>query len=105
MTLKRAVPLILITLGLLLAGVLISSQGSGSKTPPRVARVLPLPAPNAGVPRRGSTAGRVDIHAAPPRRIQIPAIGVSAKVIALGLNRDRTIQTPKAWGEAGWYEP
>jgi LPXTG-site transpeptidase (sortase) family protein len=54
-----------------------------------------------------SAAGRdpVDRHAAPPRRIEIPAIGVSAPVIALGLNRDGTMQTPRAWGDAGWYKP
>ena len=40
-----------------------------------------------------------------PRRIRIPAIGVSAPVIPLGLNKDRTIQVPKDFGETGWYRP
>jgi LPXTG-site transpeptidase (sortase) family protein len=48
---------------------------------------------------------QVDAQAAPPRRIDIPAIGVSAPVIALGLNPDGTLQTPSKWGDTGWYEP
>jgi LPXTG-site transpeptidase (sortase) family protein len=47
----------------------------------------------------------VDAHAAPPRRISIPAIGVDAPVIALGLNADGTLQTPRQWGDTGWYKP
>jgi LPXTG-site transpeptidase (sortase) family protein len=56
--------------------------------------------------RRATRTGpRVDAHAAPPRRISIPAIGVDAPVIALGLTPDGTLQTPRQWGDAGWYEP
>lgn len=40
-----------------------------------------------------------------PIRISIPAIGVNARVIPLGLNRDQTIQVPKNLGEAGWFRP
>jgi sortase (surface protein transpeptidase) len=40
-----------------------------------------------------------------PVRISIPAIGVDARVIPLGLNRDRTIQVPKNFANAGWFRP
>jgi sortase (surface protein transpeptidase) len=40
-----------------------------------------------------------------PVRISIPAIGVNARVIALGLNRDRTIQVPKNFADTGWFRP
>jgi sortase (surface protein transpeptidase) len=40
-----------------------------------------------------------------PVRISIPAIGVDARVIPLGLNRDRTIQVPKNFADAGWFRP
>ena len=40
-----------------------------------------------------------------PVRIAIPALGVSAPVIPLGLNRDRTMETPKAYSVAGWFRP
>jgi LPXTG-site transpeptidase (sortase) family protein len=39
-----------------------------------------------------------------PRRIEIPAIGVSAPVIALGLNADRTLEVPEDYGETGWWK-
>jgi sortase (surface protein transpeptidase) len=38
-----------------------------------------------------------------PVRIVIPAIRVSAPVIPLHLNRDRTLQVPKVWTQAGWF--
>ena len=40
-----------------------------------------------------------------PKRIIIPAISVSAKIIPLGLNRDRTIQVPRSFKVAGWFRP
>jgi sortase (surface protein transpeptidase) len=44
-----------------------------------------------------------DRDAAPPRRLGIPAIGVSAPVIPLGLNPDGTLEVPGAWEQTGWY--
>jgi len=38
-----------------------------------------------------------------PVRISIPAIGVNARVIPLGLNRDRTIQVPTRLADTGWF--
>jgi sortase (surface protein transpeptidase) len=40
-----------------------------------------------------------------PVRVSIPAIGVDAPVIRLGLNPDRTIEVPKDFADAGWFEP
>jgi hypothetical protein len=60
-------------------------------------------------PQQGPAKRRLvdvfDREAAPPRRIRIPAIGVSARVIPLGLNADRTMQTPQNFSETGWYKP
>lgn len=36
--------------------------------------------------------------------IRIPAIGVDASVIPLGLTPDGALDVPKAWGTAGWFE-
>jgi LPXTG-site transpeptidase (sortase) family protein len=55
--------------------------------------------------RRRRLVDVVDAQAPTPRRIEIPAIGVSAPVIALGLDPDRTMETPKDYADAGWYEP
>lgn len=40
-----------------------------------------------------------------PVRIVIPAIGVNARVIPLGLNRDQTIQVPTNAADTGWFRP
>jgi sortase (surface protein transpeptidase) len=40
-----------------------------------------------------------------PIRVSIPAIGVDARVIRLGLNPDRTIQVPSNLADAGWFQP
>ena len=40
---------------------------------------------------------------APPVAIKIPAIKVSADVINLGLNDDKTVEVPENPAEVGWY--
>lgn len=40
-----------------------------------------------------------------PVRVVIPAIGVDARVVALGLNRDRTMEVPRNLSDAGWFMP
>jgi LPXTG-site transpeptidase (sortase) family protein len=60
---------------------------------------LPAQAPDA----RAGTAPRKQMP--DPVRISIPAIGVNARVIRLGLNRDKTIQVPTNLADTGWFEP
>lgn len=55
------------------------------------------PPPLISIPIAGT--GR----ASRPVRIEIPAIGVRARVIALGLNPDRTLQVPRNFADAGWW--
>ena len=38
-----------------------------------------------------------------PVRVVIPAIGVSAPIIPLGLNRDGTLEVPRSFSVAGWF--
>ncbi len=40
-----------------------------------------------------------------PVRIFIPSIGVNARVVPLGLNRDHTVQVPKNLADTGWFRP
>jgi hypothetical protein len=42
-------------------------------------------------------------HVARPVRIEIPSIGVDAAMIPLGLNRDRTLEVPTDFAQAGWW--
>lgn len=63
-----------------------------------------VPAPAAATPVPVVTAPRVP--ASPPVRVEIPGIGVRAKVMKLGLNPDGTLEVPplsKA-EQTGWYE-
>jgi hypothetical protein len=76
-----------------------SACGSDRPADPSPGAKLPQEAVKGGRPPAGAVARR----AAPPRGIEIPAIGVSAPVIRLGLNSDRTLQVPKRSEEAGWY--
>jgi sortase (surface protein transpeptidase) len=40
-----------------------------------------------------------------PVRIVIPAIGVAAPIIPLGLNPDHSMQVPRSFSVAGWFRP
>jgi len=62
----------------------------------------PSSAPDgSGVARYRPTTPVLD--AAAPVRLDIPSIGVSTSLVALGLNPDGTMQVPAKWEEAGWY--
>ena len=39
----------------------------------------------------------------PPVRVEIPAIGVSSRLVRLGLNADGTMQVPGDYNLAGWF--
>jgi hypothetical protein len=54
---------------------------------------------------RGTTAPRAGRAHRPswPVRIEIPSIGVDASIVPLGLNRDRTLEVPTNYADAGWW--
>ena len=56
----------------------------------------------AGARPRTTTARRQMPN---PVRIVIPAIGVDARVIPLGLNPDQTMQVPSNHADTGWFAP
>jgi sortase (surface protein transpeptidase) len=66
------------------------------------AGALVAPAPELPVARTGAAPRQ---QRAIPVRISIPAIGVDARVIPLGLNRDHTVEVPKNFAETGWFKP
>jgi hypothetical protein len=39
-----------------------------------------------------------------PRRLRIPAIGVDSPLERLGQDRNRTVEVPRHWQWAGWYD-
>jgi len=56
-----------------------------------------------GAPNHQVSAARTQMPI--PVRISIPAIGVNARVIPLGLNPDHTIQVPTNFADTGWFRP
>ena len=40
-----------------------------------------------------------------PVNLQIPKIGVNAKIEWVGLDRDNNMDVPKSWENVGWYSP
>jgi hypothetical protein len=91
---------VLVVLGLVLIGV----GALGTAAPPAPAAVAP-PAPTASAaaasgPRQDPGAG------SPPVALDIPAIGVSGPVNAVGLQPDGTLEVPApgpTYDQAAWY--
>lgn len=69
----------------------------------------PASRPPRARPRRQTQQTAVPAGSAPPApassgmRVQIPAVGVDAKVVSLGLNSDSTLQVPSTPSDAGWW--
>ena len=71
---------------------------------PRIEPVATPTATPSPAPKRPAQRSRTKQEPGPVR-IVIPAIGVSAPIIPLGLNSDGTMQTPATFSEAGWFRP
>jgi sortase (surface protein transpeptidase) len=69
---------------------------------PEAAMPAPVPSARAGPGPATSTAGLARAPS-PPVHLRVPAIGVSAAVVRLGLNRDGTLQVPGDFDAAGWF--
>jgi hypothetical protein len=63
----------------------------------------PATTPAPAIRPGSGPAATVRRAAQPPVRIEIPAIGVSAAVIRLGLNRDGSMQVPEDFALTGWF--
>lgn len=57
----------------------------------------------ADTPRTRLAPGHSPATGPPVARIRIPAIGVDAQVVRLGLNKDGTLQVPAKPSQAGWW--
>lgn len=71
--------------------------------PSQTQRSLPLPDAQAIAGASAETKAVSGRQMPRPVRIIIPAIGVSAPVIPLHLNRNRTLQVPKSFSQTGWF--
>jgi sortase (surface protein transpeptidase) len=86
-----------------LALLVLALVACGEAPSPRPSAPAPAPTPSAHRPTSTTVTTALARGAAPPVRIRIPAIGVSAAVVRLGLNRDGTLQVPADFGVTGWF--
>jgi sortase (surface protein transpeptidase) len=97
----------LAALGVAVAALGISGAGVGASL--RAEGIAPAPdrAAVRGTAEESKTtrATKARVHKPIPVRLSIPAIGVNARIIPLGLNRDHTVEVPKNFAETGWFRP
>lgn len=102
-----------VAVALISAGVLTWAlvRGDGGGPGPR-ALATPLPVEGPGAPPGAAPARPARQRPKPrprprpvpdPPRIEIPAIGVRAHVISLGLTRGRKLEVPRDVTQAGWW--
>jgi hypothetical protein len=95
----------MLMLGVLLIIVGIRASAQSQRVP--AAPQTRLPAPRAALPApvvaRPAAARRRTRRASRPVRISIPAIGVTAPVIRLGLDRSGALEVPRDFGDTGWW--
>jgi hypothetical protein len=84
--------------------LVLALAACGEAPSPRVEAATPAPVPSARATPGPSTSTAVLARgSSPPVHIRIPAIGVSAAVVRLGLNRDGTLQVPGDFAVTGWF--
>jgi sortase (surface protein transpeptidase) len=77
--------------------------------PPARSEASPPPAPSTTAPATTTAAAAVPPSTRPPRRssppvrVEIPSIGVSSRLVRLGLNGDGTMEVPRDYALAGWF--
>ena len=63
----------------------------------------PVPAPAPAAPIVPAAASHL-LPASDPVRVQIPALGVTSKIMQLGLKRDGSMEVPPGAYPVGWYD-
>lgn len=78
----------------------------GTPDGPSGAPLLTAPSHVPDILRPGNlaTAARGVPEGVDPERVRIPAIGVDADIIDLGLNPDQTMQVPTDFAQTGWFQ-
>jgi sortase (surface protein transpeptidase) len=83
--------------------LLVLALAACGEAPSRPEAATPVPVPSARATPGPPTSAAVLARVPPPVHIRIPAIGVSAAVVRLGLNRDGTLQVPGDFDVTGWF--
>ena len=82
-------------------GLLLTRPGTPGRHPAPAARVAAFPTPTRPIVAARPTAPRPPV--APPVALAIPEIGVSTRLVTLGLTPQGTVQVPSTTSVAGWY--
>ena len=94
--------------GVALAAVLVSGCGGPGQSPAAASSPRGGPATTAEPHQPPGVAGfhsvRTYDQLALPVRLQIPAIDVSTPLVKLGRLPDGSLEVPKDWDTAGWYD-
>src|SRR5690349_6798224 len=103
MTRWPAVPLAAVALaGLLVSGCGAPELSAAAARSPRAGPATATPREPPGV--AGFHSVRTYDQPALPVRLQIPAIDVSTPLVKLGRLPDGSLEVPKDWNTAGWYD-
>ena len=89
--------------GLAIAAVVVAGGGRRAPAPPPAPPLRAASARDQSIPQVHRQRPRTRHRPAPPARIRIPAIGVDARVVRVGLDRAGALEVPRSWVEAGWY--
>ena len=95
---------------------LVAGLAAATVTGIAVAALVTTPAVPQGAPRLPTPAAAPSADPAPteastpaavarPVRLRIRSIDVTARIVGLGLNPDRTVEVPSNPDETGWYRP
>jgi hypothetical protein len=80
----------------------LATTGDPARRPSAIRHASLAPAPAAALPVPAASLRRRH-RVALPVRIAIPRLGVRARIVRLGLNRDGTLQVPANFADTGWW--
>jgi hypothetical protein len=98
-----------LAVGLVVAGLAALAFRGQDRTAPTGRVIGAVAFHPTGRPARGHPkavtgyAGKPRVPRGAPSRVAIPAIGVDAAIVRLGVNPDGTLEVPADFGVAGWY--
>jgi sortase (surface protein transpeptidase) len=100
---RVAVGLASLTLALALGACGEPPARPEASPPPRAATGTSVAPATTAARAAAPTSTRPDRRPSPPVRVEIPSIGVSSRLVRLGLEADGTMEVPRDYGLAGWF--